>query len=58
MTKIAESGSDPDPLVRAEAWIRRSRSGSGSTPKCHGSATLLFSGKAVGLQDDRECAHS
>jgi hypothetical protein len=24
----------------SEAWIRGSRSGSGSTPKCHGSATL------------------
>jgi hypothetical protein len=33
MTKIAGSGS----RIRSEAWIR----GSGSTPKCHGSATLL-----------------
>jgi hypothetical protein len=26
----------------SEAWIRESRSGSGSTPKCHGSAILDF----------------
>jgi len=29
---------DPDPLVRG--WIRGSRSGSGSTPKCHGAGPL------------------
>jgi hypothetical protein len=63
MTKIAGSGSisqrhgsaDPDPLVRgmdpririhwSEAWIR----GSGSTPKCHGSATLLTSTESTVL---------
>jgi hypothetical protein len=28
----------------SETWIRGSRSGSGSTPKCHGSATLLKTG--------------
>jgi hypothetical protein len=41
MTKTAGPGSDtdpnPDPLVRTEAWIR----GSGSSPKYHGSGTLL-----------------
>jgi hypothetical protein len=44
MTKIEGSGSapDPDPLVRGmDPWIR-----SGSTPKCHGSATLI-----IGLPD-------
>ncbi len=35
MTKIAGSGSGS---ISLEAWIR----GSGSTPKCHGSATLVF----------------
>ncbi len=34
----------------SEAWIRGSRSGSGSTPKCHGSATLVFMGGRWGLQ--------
>ncbi len=27
--------------IHSEAWIRGSRSGAGSTPKCHGSATLF-----------------
>ncbi len=35
-TRIQIQDPDPDPLVRAEAWIP----GSGSTPKCHGSGTL------------------
>ncbi len=41
-TDPIESGSNPDtdPQPWSEAWIRGSRSGSGSTPKCHGSATL------------------
>jgi hypothetical protein len=34
-----EQDLDPDPLVKA--WIRGSRSRSGSTSKCYGSATLL-----------------
>ncbi len=29
-------------IHQLEAWIRGSRSGSGSTPKCHGSATLFL----------------
>jgi hypothetical protein len=40
MTKIAGSGSRiRNRIHKSEAWIRRS--GSGSTPKCHGSATLF-----------------
>jgi hypothetical protein len=27
-------------IHQSEAWIRGSASGSGSTPKCHGTATL------------------
>jgi hypothetical protein len=40
MTKIAGSGSRIRIRIRwSEAWIRGS--GSGSTPKCHGSGTLI-----------------
>ncbi len=28
-------------IYKSEAWIRGSASASGSTPKCHGSATLI-----------------
>jgi hypothetical protein len=42
MTKIAASGSKIRIRIhQSEAWIRGSGSGSGSTPKCHGSGTLL-----------------
>jgi hypothetical protein len=41
MTKIAGSGSRTRIRIHwSEVWIRGS--GSGSTPKCHGSATLVF----------------
>jgi hypothetical protein len=34
-------------IHKLEVWIRGSRSGSGSTPKCHGSATLAENFKDV-----------
>ncbi len=49
MTKIAGPGSGSTSQIRirihwSEAWIRGS--GSGSTPKCHGSGTLPAGGRS------------
>jgi hypothetical protein len=41
MTKIAGFGSESGSI--SETWIRGS--GTGSTPKCHGSATQVLSAK-------------
>jgi hypothetical protein len=56
MTKIAGSGSRIRIRIhQSEAWIRGS--GSGTTPKCHGSGTLLTGG-LIFKSDEIKCTEA